>query len=419
MDENMNYAVIGSALYGNKGASAMLETLIQGIGSLDEQAQFALLSLYPPQDTERNHFENLRIIPASPIALVLAIIPLCLLHRLFKPLRSWIVRRSQVVQELNQADVYVDQCGISFNDGRLKFLAYNIAVLLPGLLMQRPVVKVAQAMGPFESPINRLAARVFLPRIHRIFARGSITYSYIKPLGLANVSEGTDLALAFPSTRNLELVGSRPGQPKNSAGMRLVGVAPSAVAASKAAGVGINYIETLSSLIDAIAEKGHEVILFPHSARPDSEREHNNDLPLCRAIHADLQHLTSCRLIDREMSAGELRELIGSCRCLVTSRFHAMVGALAEGVPFLVVGWSHKYSELLSPFSLADQAIDYQNCQASELIGRFDEMLRNEQEIRSRISEWLPTARAIALEQIQFIHDTAAANHSGLLSLPK
>ncbi|RFF28898.1 polysaccharide pyruvyl transferase family protein [Wenzhouxiangella sediminis] len=407
----MNYAVIGSALYGNKGASAMLETLIHGIGSLDGEARFALLSLYPPQDTERNGFESLRIVPASPIALVLAIIPLCLLHRLFKPLRPWLIRRSQTVRALHQADIYVDQCGISFNDGRLNFLIYNIAVLLPGLLMRLPVVKVAQAIGPFESRLNRLAARTFLPRLHHIFARGSITFSHIQSIGLTNVSQATDLAFAFPSIRKRHRSRTAPQEHCHSRPASVIGVAPSAVAAGKAARAGIDYVETLADFINTIVERGHQVVLFSHSARPDSEREHNNDLPLCRAIHARLSYQNGCRLVDRELDTESLRELTATFRCLVTSRFHAMVGAISEEVPCLVVGWSHKYSEVLSNFSLGDQAINYDKCQTEHLLRMFDRTLRNEPQIRSKISAQLPEVRDLAFQQIGLIYK-AAVEHA-------
>ncbi|WP_376694300.1 polysaccharide pyruvyl transferase family protein [Wenzhouxiangella sp. EGI_FJ10409] len=403
----MKYAVIGSALYGNKGASAMLETLVQGLEALDDDAQFVLFSLYPSQDVERNDFENLSIVPASPLALVLAIIPLCLVHRYIKPLRPWLAGRSLAVRELSQSHVYVDQCGISFNDGRLTFLVYNIAVLLPGLLMRLPIVKVAQALGPFKSRINRLAAKLILPRLHHIFARGEITFSHLQSLGLTNISEGTDLALAFSPTRNAESPWTAALPQLDNADRELVGIAPSAVAARKAAAANIDYVDAMARLIDSISERGYWPILFPHSARPDSEREHNNDLPLCRAIHAALARPDTCQLIDQELTTSELRDLIGTCTCVVTSRFHAMVGALAVEVPCLVVGWSHKYEEVLSPFGLEDQALDYRNCEQHQLTARFDHTVSHSAEIRGKLSRALPRMRSLAFQQISLVHETA------------
>lgn len=357
--------------------------------------------------------------PASPAALVLAIIPLCLLYRAIKPLRPLLARKSQAVRALSESHVYVDQCGISFNDGRLKFLVYNIAVLLPGLLMRVPIVKSAQAMGPFHSRINRLSAKIFLPRLHRIFARGHITLSHLQSLGLTNVSESTDLALAFPAARCAQMEDTDDVEEAEGLERIVVGIAPSAVAARKAASAGIDYVQTITRLIDSIAEQRHDLVLFAHSARPDSQREHNNDLPLCRAVHAALKRPAACRLIDQELTATELRKLIGSCHYLITSRFHAMVGALTLAVPGLVIGWSHKYAEVLVRFCLTDQAIDYRQCRDANLLARFDDMVEHHDEIRAKISEVLPKVRDLAFGQVAFIRQTAASSAESTLNRQK
>jgi colanic acid/amylovoran biosynthesis protein len=42
----------------------------------------------------------------------------------------------------------IDLAGVSFIDGREKFLPFNILTILPAMLLGVPVVKFAQAMGP-------------------------------------------------------------------------------------------------------------------------------------------------------------------------------------------------------------------------------------------------------------------------------
>lgn len=46
-------------------------------------------------------------------------------------------------------------------------------------------------------------------------------------------------------------------------------------------------------------------------------------------------------------------------RLVITSRSHAMVAALAVGVPPLVVDWSHKYEEMLEIFACESDAVDF------------------------------------------------------------
>ncbi len=60
-----------------------------------------------------------------------------------------------------------------------------------------------------------------------------------------------------------------------------------------------------------------------------------------------------CCGVEAMSCAAELRRLVRVCDVVGVSRFHAMVGALAESVPVAVMGWSHKYAEVMDSFGLA------------------------------------------------------------------
>src|SRR5690606_35525159 len=108
------------------------------------------------------------------------------LWRLVPPLRKVIGRKLPEVRALAEADVVLDQGGIAFSDGREKFLLFNLAILLPGFVLATPVVKCAQALGPFRKRLNRTAARLALPRVRLIVARGATTLEFLDGIGLRN-----------------------------------------------------------------------------------------------------------------------------------------------------------------------------------------------------------------------------------------
>lgn len=395
-------AIIGSALSGNKGAAAMLEAAIEGLSSRNPDAQFVLFSMYPEEDRKLNRYDQLEIVEASPFQLGVVIITLALIYKLLPPLRGYLRRRSRALGALTSSCVLLDQGGITFADGREKFLLYNVASILPALFTGLPVVKCAQAVGPFENPINRLVAKAFLPRLELIVTRGRITHELAERMALPNIVSGADLAFTLPGRESPD-GGDTPGD--RAAGR--VGLSPSVVLQKKVDRGGGDYVEDMAGFIEYLAGCGRQVVLFPHSVRTGTEATHNNDLPLCRAIYsklgADLREKT--QFIEAEYASQELRNLISTCEVLVTSRFHAMVSGLATATPTLVMGWSHKYDEVLEMFGAAQWALPHSELTQSTLREKFDRLWSARNEVSAQIASNLPGVRAKANVQLDLIAD--------------
>lgn len=114
-----------------------------------------------------------------------------------------------------------------------------------------------------------------------------------------------------------------------------------------------------------------------------------NDLPVCEEIHAAVGD-PRVHLLAENLRPAELRALIARSQALVTSRFHAMISALATSTPLLVVGWSHKYEEVLDDFGLTDLAVPYDRFTPDELAERFDQVWERRMQIVENIDEHLP-----------------------------
>lgn len=397
------FVIIGSTLSGNKGAAAMLESAVQTLGEKFPGSQFTLLS-YLPIERERalNPYKNLQVLKASPLYLGLVINPLALLYRLLPPLRG-VIRKNKQIDALVSADVLLDQGGITFVDGREKFLLYNIASILPALLVKTKVVKCAQALGPFKSPLNRLAAKTFLPKMTAIVSRGSITHQYLAELGLTNVHRGADYAFLLNlSSQEREAVRKRYSAMFLEE-TTLVGISPSVVMQKKIAASGKDYVQILADFIDWLNGQGKRVVVIPHSVRIDTTKTHNNDLPLCVELYERVRDKGSCVLIKEELSSQELRAIIGKCDFFVASRFHAMVSSLAMQVPTLVIGWSHKYKEVLEMFELEQWAFGQAKLSKKYLQQQFSELVKNEAIVRQRLKHNLPEVKSHAYRQVEVI----------------
>jgi len=392
--------LVGATITGNRGAESMLRAALQRIPEFEPDARFTLLSLYPQDDMAENDDPDLRIVPFSPLHLVLVAFPLAILAgtlaRMHLPYRFLLRTRS--LQAIDNADLMIDLSGISFVDGRGAILLYNVLLVLLPVALRTPLMKYAQALGPFHKRLNRFCARWLLPKVATIAARGRVTRSFLDELKLPPdaVELCTDAAIAMQvgphAHQAIEPMLQEPLFQRP-----VVGVSASSVVHKLCLKRGLDYPEMMATFIRFLMEKGYNVCLLAHSARPGRTSAKNNDLPVCRQIATAVSR-PECVFPDQALSAEALRALIGECRFLVAARFHAMISGLAVGVPTMQVGWSHKYAEVLEIFELEEYALDYAKLSEHGLREMFEHLERDEQQVRERISRHLPAAKEASLK---------------------
>jgi polysaccharide pyruvyl transferase WcaK-like protein len=407
--------LLGATITGNRGAESMLRAAVQRIPEFVPRVRFSLLSLYPRDDKAENRDHSLHVIACSPAHLLLVAFPLALaahlLSRVGLPHRFLLA--TGALRELQRADLVIDLSGISFVDGRgPAILAYNCVVVLLPRLLGKPLLKYSQALGPFRRRVNRWCAGRFLPKTAAIAARGRITEEHLGDLGLppGKVRLCADAAFGMrigPEARRKSDDATNNGLFRRST----VAITPSNVVHELCRKAGIAYPRCMAEFVRdyLILQRGYDVLLLPHSARPGKRSAKNNDLMICREIYR-LAARPECHLLPEGVYDAEtLRAMIGKCRFLVTSRFHAMVSGLAMGVPLMLVGWSHKYAEVLEAFDLEMFALDYADLSPDRLRCLFGRLEREEEEVRDRIRGVLPSVVESSLDNARLAAELLGA----------
>lgn len=380
----------------------MLEAAIQTIQKRDPKARFYVYSVYPERDHKANNYPNVEVVSAKPLVLALLINPLALLYKVLVPLRG-LLAKNRLIRPLAEADVYLDQGGVTFVKGRTVFLIYNVATILPALIVGVPVVKCSQALGAFDTWLNRTLAKLFLPATKQIFARGALTNRYLAELGLTNVTEAADYAFLLQVSKQATLdVDELFTRRKISDKKDVVCIVPSKVVRAKVQRMGIDYIAEQQKFIKQLLERGFQVVLLPHSTRFYTSKSHNNDVPVSRAIAAGITN-KNFHFIDEELNAQQVRAVIGKCSILITSRFHGMVSGLATSRPTLVVGWSHKYQEVMDQFDLSGHAMSTKDFSAERLEAEFISLYADRAKVKKKIERQLPLVRESATKQADYI----------------
>lgn len=415
--------IIGGTITGNRGAESMLVTTIGYLKEKYPDADFKVFSYYPATDRELVKDPRIQIMSSKPQALVTRYFPFALLYGLFAKIGIHIWTPS-AVKRLRQCSVLYDIGGITFAE-RGAIILFNIFTIWPAMLLGIPVIKLSQAMGPFKSFTNRSAAKIFLNHCKKIYARGEITAEHLNDLKLKKPEIHLAADIAFAYKPEFSLTDENPEKvqalTEKLSGLRaenktVVVFSPSSVVLKK---LGSPTYEQL--LVDAIKQVDRpdiHYVFLPNSNREGVEKTANNDIIVCQMtrklaegqLTPDL--LARIDWIDWGLNTRGIREILQQAHLVVTSRFHCMVSSLAEGVPVYVIGWSHKYQEVLRMFELEENAIDFSRANAETLATEINRHLQEAEQTRRKIQAHLPEVKRLSASQFEpYDVDFSAKRH--------
>ncbi len=286
--------LIGATIWGNRGAEAMLVTAIGQVRQQVPQARFYIFSYSPRQDARLVSDPHIEVVNSRPLALIIQ-------HFLFACL-VWAAGKIGIdwpdsllpgaARALRACDVLLDVSGISFADGREKMLPFNILNMWPALLLGVSVVRLSQAMGSFNHPLTRWAAKHFLFRSKHVFARGQQTADFLSELGLpeGQWEQAADIAFLYQpeyslSVENADRVQALVGElaATGESDSVLVGLSPSSLVHQKCLARGFDYPGLFLRLVETLPDN-YRYVVVPNATREGSATFNNNDLAVIEVL---------------------------------------------------------------------------------------------------------------------------------------
>ncbi len=408
-------AITAACFSGNKGAAAMLQSSIKQLKErYGERLDILLMSTYPSADRKLiaempERYDNIKVVNTKPEKLLFIAFPLAILYSFlrFVPFLGKLFRMNKIIKAYSQADIVIDEAGISFVDSRGFIMnTYAFVCAAVPMLCGVPVVKYSQALGTFKNGWNRFLAKWILPKIRLICARGKITQDNLAGIGITkNVKLCADGAFSMPDSEYWAEKVDELCKSDSFYGDNVVALSISSVVQGKCEKKGVDYKGCMIKFTDWLNSQGYNVLLIANAAREGSQKPRNNDLIICTEVYEAAQNKDMVRWYPREMSPEEIRELLGRSKCLVASRFHAMIGALEKCTPVLLIGWSHKYKEVLDMFGLGEYAADFSSLELETLKTKFNEFMADNDIIRSKIKENLPEVLESSRNNIRYISE--------------
>jgi len=265
------------------------------------------------------------------------------------------LRRRYGFITLDEVDVVFDAAGFAYSDKWGVEPSIELARLAKRLKSTgKRLVLLPQAFGPFGSEAIRVAIGEAMEHIDLVFARDAISYKNLVDI----VGERSNIRRAPDFTSTLPAIEDAVVRPN---GERRIALVPNSRMLDKTSPPeGALYV----TLMQRATEKMRDAGLFPFLLI----HEGPDDMHVGERINAGLS--TKMEIVwpaDPLVAKG----IIKGCEAVIGSRFHALVSALAQGVPVIGFTWSHKYEALLGDYGCTECLLPLSGAQAA-----VDETLR-------------------------------------------
>lgn len=391
---------------GNKGAAAMLQAIIKNVSHECKDVDYKLFSVYPNEDIQQSPYENLEVVSCKPEEIIFIAFPLAIIYYLFKwlkPIKNLLLK-NKILKGFYECDFVVDAAGISYVDSRGFIMnTYNFICTATPLLVGKDVIKFSQAMGTFNTFWNKLWAKLVLPKVDKICARGKVTEKHLQELGLENVELCADGAFSMKDDQEATEYVNALVNSDDFYSNEVIGLSISSVVDDYCNKNGIDYVRIMTKFINYLNNKGYGVLIIANAARKGKIKAKNNDLVVCQKVYDQIANKHLCRWYPEEFTPEIIRDFISKTKILVASRFHAMIGALEKKVPVLLIGWSHKYKEVLDMFEIGNYATDYKKLDLNNLIKEFERLEDEYSDVKNKIAKNLPKVKESSYKNIEII----------------
>lgn len=354
--------IVGGNFFG-RGAEAMLLTVRRCLGEREPGAVFCVYNTHRSQVQPLLDAGFVPVAPrklsrpmrlASAVGTVLGLSP-----RSAVPVTAG--RQMELANPFRAAGATVDISGfVSGSMMRTKGALARWRAFHMARQAGNKIIFMPQTWGPFQTRGVRFFTRRLIADADLVFAREPKSMDYLTQLvgHSQKIVFAHDIAFQFkPSERavglqilgRLGLAGDEP----------IIGITPNMRIYERTSGEGPqnSHVAMLRSLIERLlGSSPARVVLIPHEVYQHKK----DDLWLAEQLKGCLPDSLAGRVavLSEAISAADLKSVIGCLEFLVASRYHSLVAALSQRVAVAVVGWAHKYDELMRDVGIEQYVID-------------------------------------------------------------
>lgn len=314
----MNILILNAEAGGNKGAEAMLEILITKL--LEEMPDVNLFlevgqrkKYYTDVFLKRFNARKIQLLKFSP-------------KKIFTPYGK----------DTDIIDIAIDIGGINFHDnGLFKDGLRNLIRFKPFLKNKKKLIFFTQDIGPSKKWYNIMIGKYILSKAAVIFSRSENSYTEI--INTFKIDKQKVFG-PFPDSTLLY----RPTDTyKGKVNGNHIVLSPSSIMYTK---YGEEYLNLFIKLYQRLKDR-YQVVILVHNFTLNFN---SSDQRVCAKLH-DL--CPTSLLINENISASKLKNILSTAKFSISSRYHVVVGSVSQNTPSIAIGWNPKYESFLKLYN--------------------------------------------------------------------
>ena len=378
------FALIGGRISGNFGVPSILASLKDVLGRVFPDVKCIVFVPWSSYEEDLK-YADVYGVEISPIGNYWYLLWMGVFKLIFG-ISNGPKKYRRIVEKLQDCDAAVEFNGIIFEEslGRNSFrkcLYRGLRFPLCRVLGIR-IIKYTADIGPLKSRWNRFFGKFYMDKcMDMIIARSEVSRENARILGVKTpVRVLPDTAFILKQDRNARLA----REIRDGLQGPIVGISISYQIYKR---LKERYIQAMASFINEVLKKeGISAILIPNELCFETvDDEQVGKMIINSAVEEKCVFMKTGQL-----SAGEIKSVIAGCDVLVASRYHSVIAGLSTAVPTLVVGWHHKYAEVLRMFDMERFLIEAKEFSLELLQAKFEQIWRERRQIRSELKLRLP-----------------------------
>jgi colanic acid/amylovoran biosynthesis protein len=318
--------IINAQPGGNKGAEAMLETVVRKVSEVEGNIYIETLD-------ERDVYDHF-------------------IQRMNLSINKTLFRPKNLISPydvgVSPGDIVIDIGGINYHDKSVKANIRNFIRHSYFLRKKAKLVFFTQDFGPANKFITKSIVKIVYRRASAIFMRSEQSKAYLENV----IGERKTILGPFPDcTLMLDATSfnSFDNLPEN-----YFVLAPSAIMYNQ---YGDEYIDEFVKTAEKLCIHSTPLILV-HNFTSNGA---TSDLVICKKLHEKiLAKNIECHFLSEDRKPSDLKFILKNANFSITSRYHVLVGSMSSGTPSFAIGWSHKYKEFMALYDLQDNIIKYE-----------------------------------------------------------